>query len=1741
MSALELPQLPVPHEELVRHIAKNPDVPMVDLIHPYRQYEAQLRHLYAQDADNEALKNGRLNVFPLFTADTPEIKVRARDLAAESETEKGRYIMTLPDDQRRLNGSPAVVQSHKEFRHNFNVFSESSLTELDWDNVVASGFCPASDVDLFLYGMTEEEAIKKISQIETMIRDSILTETTTVRTKNAITICSQYPTRHIQIVLRIYKNVSEILTGFDIDCSGAAYDGKQVYCTPRALQSYITQINHIDLSRRSPSYENRLSKYSHRGFEVYWPNLDRSRIDPTIFERSFRRTLGLARLLVLERLPTSSSRDQYLAKRREERGRPPLSGRRYIRRLGGNIKDAHEDEVAEWVNEDDVSNYHTFTVPYGINFHAKKIEKLCYTKDLLLNAEWNQPKDREVYLHRHPAFFGRFDDVKGDCCGFCPKPVTNEEKEVHEQESKIYVSGKVSFIRDDPGRQLIGSFNPLTSDDWTEMAYVGNTARLCQDIVDGELSHVEDWLSREGSNPNTRDYTGRTPLHLAVTNSTSEIVKCLVDHGARLVARLADGRTALHLAAERGDIQIVKILMDKSNANEAEEEEKQARKRCSQTAESVVIPSHEEDATEEDESDLDVVSGAESDEEDQKSMATGSFVKVKKGDENETHETAVPEEDEDSPDFYDVNVVAWDTPCSALHLAIICGHDEVVKFLCQEYGADILLPVKLHDQDNKPTAAILTLVLATKLPIEKAKSMTRTILSLGATCAQADFKGMTAFQSFVDANASELIEVLLGLDKIGVKNSINHINLIDRYQIYWPLEKAIRNGDPRLILQLLDAGAGPHLEFDTWLESAKHSGTHRLRLQGTYEDNTGIFRSEVEQPIILAIQFSDPSVTLELLNRGADVNTMTRRSAEIMRNNHGRESGQLVLDLVREQLKCLRKYEPPAATPPELKHGMDEFLGQFKKGTWQHAAVRIDAAKVKRENERKLKAYETEKARIASLEGVHEKQAEIDSVIARLEEVKRTIVNRGGKTFVELHPDVAKGSAGGWRNQWQPLKESPEFSYNFNFYPASDITERRREKYIELFEAAWSGDLEKIKSLTLVSWDAENNEPPLQISLNDGDDSPFSLAYKRGHFDVAKAILEIARAQYAPEEKPTARYRMQTDEETEDSEVDSGTDDYEPKIYREIIDEQFTVENIGQVSLQVKSRIKPTDILGLEFPVYTLEEGKTELSCSRGSLLKHVILNNDQKGLQYYYDLTVSFAARNKDEDEENGVFVAFPQWAFWLAVRKGRLEMLANMIKWGGAGLPLEKLVKKTGLELKEIPKYYQGLSVYGKKRKDWATAGRRVIPQTQDSAESPLLYAARHGSMESVEWFLGDAPLRNYLDFGESKAAKEDARLKHLSQLSGGFEKAVTRWLGSQNDLVISAAILGPNEPKTERLVEYLIKVYPSSLESKCSNGMTPLFVACWLGRTNLVRLLITKGADQAVKDNHCDNVLHAALQNDPSPALLADFLGMLDPGLLSHLFRERSGIQTSDGRTPLHRWLGRYTNKYRENPDRYIKVLRLLLGYSKGQELNTLDAGGDTPLHTLIRTSAEPAVIKELLAFNPQLLYRENAVGRTVMDVAHDQFVQSCVPKPTRWHYYYHNSDRSFTQVLLSKNPEEFAREAREGKKKQPSNVQQIHDLVTELAGAHPGKRRLVSLYEANDVAKRVGETGQNQGWKGPDFNHARSMIRTRRARGLSYEMLEDGEDEEEDESEQHDVVSNGILAVQNSAWTEPKENI
>ncbi|RYP25160.1 hypothetical protein DL765_000041 [Monosporascus sp. GIB2] len=1724
-----LPKLPVAHHELVQHIAKHPETPMVELMEPYRKFEAQLREVYAQDRSNPILDDPYLNVLPLFTKDTPEVKTRARDLDKEAQEEKDKYIMALPSDKRRANGSPAVVSTLKEFRHNFSVFCESSLSDMDWSNVVAAGssvvntilpvpdkykkskralrqyyhekFCPASDVDLFLYGLTEDQAIEKIKDIETRVRDAILSETTVVRTKNAITIC------------------------FDIDCSGAAYDGEQVYCTPRALASYITQINPIDLTRRSPSYENRLSKYSHRNFEVYWPELNRSRVDPTIFERSFQRTLGLARLLVLERLPTTSAREQYLKKRRQERGRPD-PGFRYQHRLRGNIKDVHEDEVADWVDEDEVSNYHTFTVPYGEKFHAKKIEKLCYTKDLLLNAEWNQPKERTVYLHRHPAFFGRVEDVISDCCGTCPQPTTPEEIEVAEKEREIYVSGKVSFRIDDPGRQQIGSFNPLTEDDWTEMAYVGNTARLCQAIVDGDLEHVEDWLSQDGADPNKRDYTGRTPLHLAVISSTPEIVKCLVDHGARLTARLADGQTALHLAAAKGNVQMVTILLEKSNEKEEEEEEKQDQRRRAKVAAHKKVQA-DSGATETDSDDSD--KEVESDESEGElvdddvsddgavSMATGSFVKVDKEKDSAKREDDVSlDDDRADPDYYKIDAVAWDSKCSALHLAILGGHCDVVKLLCQEFGADALLPVRIGDGSySDPQKAILTLVLALTLPVENAVQMIETLLSLGATSSQADNNGVTAFHRYINRGAPELIECLWANDKIGLKAALNHV-AVSGYR--WnseattPLMTAIDNGDPILVLKLLEAGANPEIDFDSWLKGVKLTFEESL---GDYESNKKRFRRGVNQPLLVAIESPNPTIAIQLLDRGADPNVITKSSVDLVEDTWGRRynRGESALDVIQESLAKLRGYKEEKIPfdlphsnysyfgstkktylePPKGPFGTSEFLEKFREGTYQHWLVSTDIEDKIGAYKEKLDRFEKQKEKTEQSKGLSKKKEAIRDAICQLEEVEKALKAKGAKTFRELHPDIE-----------EPLtaaddadKPAAPYDFDFNFNGVNDITNKRRAAYIELFEAAWTGDLEKIKSLTLVPFDGD--EPPLKIAVSDPKgNNPFSLALLKGHFSTAKAILEIAQAQWAPEEEEKARYRMTRNEDADSYESESESDD-EPEVYKEIVKDQLTIDNIGQVSTQVKSDVLATALINWVAPTFVmLPDGTVKRNKGNQSLLTFAMTENDTERFKFLVEVGLHYASQTPETEGGTRRFFTFSEEEFCSAVKLGRTDMLADMIKRTGAGMPLEDLIKKSGVEMKVKPRYYQGLTVYGKKRADWASKGRNLVAKPAGSKAPPLLIAALKGSRESVEWFLSDTPMRHYLEFASSKVAKEDPRLKHLSQAPGGFDRAIMRWLGMQNDLVIHCAVMGPQGEQTNRLIEYLIKVCPSSVEARSDRGYTPLYLACLLGRVQFAETLIKAGADQSVKDKEYNNIIHAALTNNPKFDMLRSLLSLLDPELRSDMFKQRNQL-AHGGDTPLHYWIkkanetrypyamhGQFGTYSRHDTSKEsisnVELLSLLLEFSKGVELEILNGSGNTVLHSAVLLEL-PGHMSVILENNAQLLYRENTVGRTPAEIAYDCFIASklsigdaAMSIGTR------RSDRLAN--LVDKSPFSFACD-QPGKPERPRR-----ELVWEVAAEYlaltegSSKRRLVSLNEANDVAKRISEsyTGQRYYQKG-----------------------------------------------------------
>lgn len=349
-------------------------------------------------------------------------------------------------------------------------------------------------------------------------------------------------------------------------------------------------------------------------------------------------------------------------------------------------------------------------------------------------------------------------------------------------------------------------------------------------------------------------------------------------------------------------------------------------------------------------------------------------------------------------------------------------------------------------------------------------------------------------------------------------------------------------------------------------------------------------------------------------------------------------------------------------------------------------------------------------------------------------------------------------------------------------------------------EAAWKGDIEVIKSLTLQAWGPDLDQPPLKMAITDRqNNTPFGLAFFRGHYNVAEAILEIVKAQWSPKENDKVRYRMTTEadeDEDEYSDEDSGDDSEavseEPRIVTEKVDKKFTIDDIGHVSMKVNSSIKPLTLIYQHSGV------------GEGTLFHYCLKNDNLEGLKLLIELGQRWASHkfgdsSEDEEESTNSFT-FPEGDLQWAIRNGRTDMLSLVIKRTGAGIPLDHLVKKSGVELQKKPRFYQGLTVYGKKRfvslfkglyiipdadyryrKDWANAGRNMVVKTSGMRTPPLLFAALGGSIESVEFFLSDAPHRLYAEFGKSKTAQGDSRLSHLKESPGGFDRAIARWLGA------------------------------------------------------------------------------------------------------------------------------------------------------------------------------------------------------------------------------------------------------------------------------------------------------------------------------------------------------------------------
>ncbi|KAJ8074703.1 hypothetical protein PM082_022281 [Marasmius tenuissimus] len=194
-----------------------------------------------------------------------------------------------------------VQPSQEAFVSSWSRMTGGVLNGLNWSNVFVAGgsvlgtlITPetdeghtdhndkgwlASDIDLYIWGLSVHEANAKIKHVAQVYKSNLPEGAPFVAARNSqtITLYSSWPTRRVQIVLKLVANPREVLLNFDLDPCTVGYDGTSVWMLPRfvrALETGYTMFT-MDLLRghyledRKATRDVRVFKYAEKGFGIW--------------------------------------------------------------------------------------------------------------------------------------------------------------------------------------------------------------------------------------------------------------------------------------------------------------------------------------------------------------------------------------------------------------------------------------------------------------------------------------------------------------------------------------------------------------------------------------------------------------------------------------------------------------------------------------------------------------------------------------------------------------------------------------------------------------------------------------------------------------------------------------------------------------------------------------------------------------------------------------------------------------------------------------------------------------------------------------------------------------------------------------------------------------------------------------------------------------------------------------------------------------------------------------------------------------------------------------------------------------------------------------------------------------------------------------------------------------------------------------------------------------------------------
>ncbi|CAD6887036.1 unnamed protein product [Tilletia controversa] len=227
---------------------------------------------------------------------------------SDTETSSSSTIRFRRPDKADLPGLLLLDQYRKNvveintlstFQSRFDSMTFEVLKGLDWRNVLVAGGISlaaltsvtdqeaqkseSSDVDLYLYGLTVDQANAKLQEIEKVFVSNLPLDNNTGKPieyavlRNAQTITfvpGIYPYRRIQVVLKLCPNPMAILLNFDLDQVAIGYTGDEVWMLPRASRALVTGyttftmdlIHGSFLAPRKATQDQRVFKYAERGY-----------------------------------------------------------------------------------------------------------------------------------------------------------------------------------------------------------------------------------------------------------------------------------------------------------------------------------------------------------------------------------------------------------------------------------------------------------------------------------------------------------------------------------------------------------------------------------------------------------------------------------------------------------------------------------------------------------------------------------------------------------------------------------------------------------------------------------------------------------------------------------------------------------------------------------------------------------------------------------------------------------------------------------------------------------------------------------------------------------------------------------------------------------------------------------------------------------------------------------------------------------------------------------------------------------------------------------------------------------------------------------------------------------------------------------------------------------------------------------------------------------------------------------